>query len=173
MSKSADKYKAMSKQERRVAIAKDVIAAIHAKAFMAIKTGAYVFTDKDYELLDQQTAKEIMPACSVCARGAMLMCRIAKYNHAEVIGYVTQSDTRDALADAFTPAQLDLIEAAFERRDCRGADWGTTETLRRRFESAFDFGRDHSESEDRLLAIMQNIVDHDGEFKPKVRYVVK
>ena len=89
----------------------------------------------------------------------MLLCKVAKYNNYDFLifgeGYMIGShDTTMALKDAFSETELELIERAFERNY-----------------SYFSWGPDNDA--DRLLAIMQNIVDHNGKFKPSVEYVVE
>jgi len=80
----------------------------------------------------------------------------------------------EAFHGTFSDRQLNLIETAFEKRYCFADpayddDQASAPEL---YAAAIQFGEDHRNSRDRLQAIMQNIVDHKGTFKPAVRYTV-
>lgn len=162
----------MTRAERRVAIATDVIKAINAKRFGKIAAGVgYVRKLKDPyfdgvpHTIDQEVASDLMPRCTVCARGAMMLCRISKYNGIEIVTdySVDDRDTSKALKDAFSVDQLSEIEQAFESTPSEYS--GVTH--------AECFGASFEDDEDRLIAIMQNIIDHNGTFRPKVQYEMK
>lgn len=107
--------------------------------------------------------------CGVCAIGAATMAAVGLYDECEAleedwISYNTESsdDTtmRDVLARWFTRQQLDLIECAFE---CENNFYsgGSAEEAR---ENAVNFGHRYDDAEDRLRAIMENIVRNKGRF---------
>lgn len=172
--KAEQRYQQMSREQRRVAIAKDVIAAIRAKKFGRVSPGTYIYGPGDLPL-NKSTAGRLMPECEVCARGAMMLTKIAKYNGYEVsankmvcfLGPMAKRATSAALRDAFSPLALNLIETAFERSTSFASGCSPTAAV-----EAYEFGCDHDDPSDRLLAIMQNIVDHHGTFRPEVRYIV-
>lgn len=66
--------------------------------------------------------------------------------------------------------ELDLIEAAFEGDLVCSDHWDYDDP---EVNAATDFCADHCKPKYRLLAIMQNIIDHGGKFRPKVRYTVE
>lgn len=159
-------YDKMTRAERRVAIAKDVIK--HIKAQQLRVRGGYgycVHDDHSAGLVrafskgktDRESVDRLKGECTVCARGAMMLCKVAKFNHYDMhnLSYISQHMTTEALQDAFSENQLNSIEAAFE---CNGDGDSWYELI--------------ENDEDRLLAIMQNIVDHNGTFKPQVAYEV-
>jgi len=161
-SASVKAYEKMSRPERRVAIAKDVIKNLD---ILEVESGfGYVVphsgTDEyiDKKLNDQQIAENCKKTCTVCARGAMMICKISKFNNFSFKDisnlYLTSSNTSDALSDAFSCIDLFNIENAFECNTPSGK-W-------------FSIIND----KDRLRAIMQNIIDHNGKFKPTVEYTV-
>lgn len=160
-------YDKMTRAERRVAIAKDVIKHIKAQQLKVKTSYGYVKHPQGMAALehiaksaynDKDLANKLKQECGVCARGAMMLCKVAKFNNynfdIQNYGYLGGWDTFEALRDAFSMDQLDAIERAFEGTD---------------LESVFVHIQDPS---DRLLAIMQNIVDHNGTFKPQVAYEV-
>jgi hypothetical protein len=206
----AKPYSRMTKAERKVAIAKDVIANLH---IMTVKSHfGYIVEEGDkinipvlreFGIDDQLIARKAKEKCTVCARGAMMLCKIDKFNHftfdkctsgsswsnpAENFDDITQDDTSAALADAFSTEELENIEACFEvciadnKEDEFENDYnydnyyGGFSGGKSSYDKAYDKYQKHWEAidddKDRLMAIMQNIIDHKGEFKPEVPYVV-
>jgi hypothetical protein len=161
-------YDDMTQAERRVAIAKEVIANIHASRLNVRSRYGYVVPNSD--LLpnglesvaggtDKAIAEKYKQTCTVCARGAMMLCKVAKFNNYawNIYGCVDSWDTFEALADAFTEDELWDIEQAFEQVE---KNYDHTPWM------------DIDDDTDRLLAIMQNIVDHKGTFQPDVAYKI-
>jgi hypothetical protein len=142
--------------KRRVAIAQDVIDQIHAKKY---RPTHMVYVDGPFDEFDTTASKAVTAKCDVCAIGGMFLSRFNLYNKEN--DYVGDSDTmKDRLEEAgFTSEQLRLIERCFE-------GWGS-------IEDEHPWLAELDNPEDRLIAIMQNIVDHKGTFKPKVAYEVK
>lgn len=178
----AKSYKQMSRMQRKVEIAKDVIANIHAKQ-LNVGMGSYVYPYKidteDLEVLQkylpsQQIAQIMKPNCTVCARGSMMICKIAKFNDYDLkdidLHRVEDSHTTEALKDAFTDEELYCIECCFELWDeynqCYNRGKGPVSN------DVINNWAKIKDSTDRLLAIMQNIIDHKGVFKPEVAYEV-
>lgn len=151
------KWEEMTRAQRRVAVAKDVIKAVKAKKFNVLAFNAYIEGDMPIEAgRERQWAKTSLKQarCTVCARGGMMLCKVAKYNNFEIPSessglYAGGAETTLALSDCFTEKQLLDIEHAFENCWC-----------------------DIEDDADRLTAIMQNIIDHNGTFKPSVQYVM-
>ncbi len=176
---NAKKYEKMTRQQRKVAIAKDVIANLHA---LNVDRGAYmraIGSNSDmvpidafraFGMSDQEILGKVKQSCTVCARGAMMLCKMDKFNHFELDNLecyhgVDDITTLAALEDAFTDYELKEIEAVFEAyRRCDTHEKGGP--------NDYDVWVDIKDPADRLLAIMQNIVDHKGDFKKDVAYVV-
>ena len=178
----------MSKNEARVAIAKDVIAQIRAKKYKA-KNRTYVdfkpktgikkkefFTEKDVETGKdlQDVIKTRMESCQVCAKGALFVSAIRKFDNFAVEDgmlynslyesggascYANNDDFLDHLRDYFDYDQLELMEYAFEG-DCGQVDDYDQE------ERALAFYHSFKKAEDRLVAIMKNVIKNNGEFIP-------
>lgn len=209
------KWESMTPRERKVAIAKDVIAQVQAGNYQIEasygyieplnKTGVNKTINEHFRKtrnLDRPLSKtdiEVMTkSCAMCARGAALMSRIRMFNSIKVgdVAYlvdddynelsnndlkagekptgadlaVHQSSTTKGLAGSFTELELSLIEVAFER-----TGWlltSSTVTNRDRLRQAIEFGQQFEDDSDRLLAIMQNIVDNDGVFRPAQEYEI-
>jgi len=157
-------------REMTVAIAQDVIKQVN--ALHPVK-GYYLSGNarSDVKLEDdlQKHADSATQSCSVCALGALILSKARLYNDVQVARLCAQvygssrlrfggasTYIQENLSPIFTKEQLDLIEHAFE---CWPSD--TEEEAR-----AGSFGLVYDDPRDRLKAIMQNIVDNGGEFKP-------
>ena len=161
-------YDKMTRAERRVAIAKDVIKHIKARQLRVRSCYGYVVHAAGWDGINEavegsekasEVAEKLKGECTVCARGAMMLCKVSKFNHYEFERGrgISSVSTTDALKDAFSERQLNEIEDAFELNgDHYVSSWF----------------REIPDASDRLLAIMQNIVDHNGTFKPQVAYEV-
>jgi hypothetical protein len=172
------KYEKMSRTEKKVAIAKDVIAQIKAKKLKVASGYGYVVGDliDDLDVLkkylpSQEIACKMQKECSVCARGAMMLSRVAKFNNYEFTASMSKigidnEDTFDALKDAFTQHELDIIECCFEGWICGNL---TDEDIE---DYDIDKWSNIEDDEDRLMAIMQCIIDHKGVFRPEVEYKI-
>jgi hypothetical protein len=167
------------RREGRVAIAQDVINRIYADSIKIKTDNGYVvgiedmqFNKRDESVISKEDCNLITKSCSVCALGSMLISRIDLFNSVSWIDLEYDpgfSDIKDSLEDYFDGRELALIETAFEKWDVNGFDLGLTFY---EIEQAIDFGKKIKKSKDRLLAIMQNIVDHNGTFVPSVQYEV-
>lgn len=171
-------WEKMTRSERKVAVAKDVKAHILAKSFK-VKQGTYLNINKDIEELpnSQLQAQCLLSAkkdkCEACARGAMMLCKVAKWNNWDdrFNEYIEQWDTSNALSDAFDDEELDLIECFFEQSAIFSSLCCTEEFVKKYGADPYTWGP--NDAEDRLLCIMQNIIDHGGDFKPEVEYEIK
>lgn len=178
--------------QRRVVIAKDVIAALDAKKINAMQ-GTYCDTDLNFRSISGKSLREALPAakkCDVCALGALFMAKVGRFNDFTVdthnagyshenFGVGSQETLHENLKDYFTPIQLGLIETAFENNsefarwafeDVNVAAMGSDnyELLpeqRKLVSRAKRFTRAKNTAE-RMRKIMLNIVTNRGEFKP-------
>ncbi len=175
MAKSKKKlYEEMTITERKIAICKDVIAQINLGDMDVEEGSAYLYGDVPSSLqgiginhhITKEQGREIQKSCEMCARGALMIAKVAKFNEVSLgnlgisdeckdIFNATASVTSSVLSEAFTKMELDYIEAVFEGYQSR--------PIGRRFYE------DHENPKDRLIAICQNIIDY-GEFKPSIRY---
>jgi hypothetical protein len=155
----------MTKAEKRVQIAKDVIERLDAKQIMAAQ-GTYVEADdalkgKLVAAPRETQLSEIFAdfdPCKACALGSMLICAVTKANELTIEdmgGLLSHRDTKvifgknpfNYLERFFDEDQLEKIENAFELRD----GWEN--------DAVYDMNDD-----DRLRYLMSNIVRNDGTF---------
>ena len=140
----------MTKAQKRVAIAKDVIAQVHAGLLLATP-GEYVdFCSEDFGHSSEEQFCDVSEKlrCHACALGGAWLSYLRFVND-KTVREASRDDEGIRHVGIFTTRQLHLIEDAFE------STWG-------HFYNA----------EDRLIAIFQNVIDHEGTFKPKVLYEV-
>lgn len=179
MTKTQEKPKTfaqMTRRERAVAVATDVIEQLDKKRGSYRLNGGYLGQNDGTALFPvggdlQQCADQAQRSCSVCAIGALLISKARLFNHVPISRLAATNfygepgqlgagrDTIIELLDGvFTESQAAMIEAAFE----------TTNVFTSMDASkAVAFGLQHQRSHKaRLRAIMQNIVDNDGVFKP-------
>jgi hypothetical protein len=175
-----DNFLSLPKADRRVAIAKDVIAQIRAKKYVGLQ-GTYVNSAKLDEFLQASNAfvesdkmiKEL-GKCEVCARGAMFLSRMKKCP--EKVSQLSFAEDLDSFAEIekeydyeFSASQLDAIESAFEGNEM--GELYKNEDVEY-IEDCVSFCEEVKDDNDRLLMIMQNIIDHNGTFVPSVKYQI-
>lgn len=170
-------WKEMTAAERRVALAKDVIAQIEAKKFLA-KSNIFVRITK--ELPSFSELREQLPKvkCQVCAKGALFLAHVKLFNKCKVGSsgrlHIQDSEVKSRLGKIFSKLQMDMIEVAFEKRGFSH----TSESLikERRYAQrplltekgtvCVEFGKKFRSVETRLVAIMENVIENKGIFKP-------
>jgi hypothetical protein len=141
-------------REQRIEVAQDVLDRIikNSKKF-DVRGGFYLETDS--AVSGALTSRKLGP-CRICARGALFLSSVDKYNKCTV---TTKSDLGDIAIDRseddWGAQQIDEIENAFELFGNYGHRT-----------ASYAFGRGHSDYRDRLRAICRNIIEHDGEFVP-------
>lgn len=156
------KWEEMCKEEKRVAIARDVIAKLR-REFIKPEAGTY-FSPVGHSSCRLKEIKQ----CRTCALGSMLVGFLSKSKSDKRIVFSTNRNViARELRGIFTIGELTLIESAFERRAM-----GTRDYFEKHTNAAIQFGFSFESPYDRLLAIMQNIIDHRGVFKPEVEYVI-
>ncbi len=181
----------MTLAQKRVRIARDVIAQIRAGRFdvqsdkgycnMDLvdpvdvrgeeqwykEDGTWLIADENEKVVDR--LKDLNKEnCHVCALGGAMISAI-KFDDGTTVAElqdVDSEDVREKLDKYFSRDQMDLIECAFEGTD-HGCDLSDEETS-----SCVDFGLLIGDDADLLMAIMQNIIDHRGLFRPEVEYEV-
>ena len=99
--------------------------------------------------------------CRVCAIGALFIAHVLREDRCRFNTDFGKSEIVLQLANVFSASQLNLIEAAFE---C----WHSPMRANPELVVATNFGLRHgTDPKDRLRAIMQNIVDNRGTFRPE------
>lgn len=156
-------FESMSPAERRVAIAKDVIVQLKSEQLLAA-THEYVVPSlsKFWKPDPQQQLCDVynQTVCRVCARGALLVAAVKRFNNITVgqfgeptVYAFTPEAFRNHERQFFDDNQIIEIETAFERCG-RGSL------------SAVLFGDKYEDTTERMLAIMENIIRNNGVFNP-------
>lgn len=172
-----EKFKKATKAQKRVMIAKDVLAQIKTKRYVA-ESGCWVQPNikaayeknlKDEDSVQELFAKKKIKSCNVCALGGLFMSCINLNNNTTIedlkkefyIGDFVYDDSKisNGLNRIFTQKQLILIESYFEGSQGYFRDYLSCD------EKAGTFLENYSDDE-RLEMIMQNIIDNNGTFKP-------
>lgn len=153
-------FEQMSPAEKRVTIAKDVLAKLDAKV-MAAKHRYYAVTDAVIRVQNFGSRLSGVSGtnCNVCAIGSVACSLFNGDVVADAGEHVYREELITKLTPYFTPETLDAMEAVFE---------GNGETDSDEFAYSgvvFDVPGD---ADTRLRAIMQNLIDNQGEFKAMV-----
>ena len=132
------------KQKMRIAVAKDVISRIQLAKLRGI-AGEYIARSKT----KCNTPNQAEERCKVCAIGAAFLSYVRLFNGTtKPLNHYYGGDMYDLLEQCFSGLELNEIEDYFECLE--GTDNDT----------------------DRILMIMQNIVDGKGKFDPSVEYEI-
>lgn len=168
-----------SKPAARVAVAKDVIkrlqyGKLHAQTHYYVVNTTGKATKPDVDNIEAN--------CGVCAMGACMLSFARLYNHIdledaaehtkEFEDHYNFTKFRSVLLRVFTGVQLQLIETAFECDDFTDSRYDYSGIKTVPVLNAIKFGESFRRADDRMLAIMQNIVDHKGTFRPEVAYEI-
>jgi hypothetical protein len=171
------RFKQMTPERKRVAIAKDVIRSIELDKIITPNSGIYFdnryfnriyYYDEtsDFEIRD--ILLENTPECTACAIGSMFLCTVLRDDNLSVKEFNTthEQNFRGIIRRFFDEAQLDLIECAFERspRYCTKLS-----NLDDDVQKAVNFGKKYTKDRNRLIAIMKNIIRNNGTFIPRNR----
>lgn len=163
------KFKAMTKPQKRVAIAKDVIAQVKLEKYRTTPGQYFSYMSSDAADSCGGDAQQYLVgggSCDVCALGAIFASTVKVKNTVTLVDADRQDNESIAyyLKGIFDRKQLGLIEAAFEREH-RFAETEAGCTYEAA-EAAVVFGLWYPENSKRMIAIMQNIVKNNGTFKP-------
>jgi len=177
-------FKRLSKTEKRVAIAKDVLQQLDEKSFKAESCYLDVARgddEKRIRCLIQNSPEEkasyalASAKCEVCGIGSLFVSTIELENKATVsdlfdntenyeamsIPFVGKKKMADTLSKYFDEDQLDLIEAYFERTVVH-ANGNLRITDINENSPIWETNR----KSERLRMIMNNIIENKGKFKP-------
>jgi len=177
-------FEAMTKDEKKVQIAKDCIERINLNQFIA-NTGNFISDRTMDELrrkrVSSKSVKELInnsdfPECQVCAKGGLFLSYVGRVNQCNIIdiavGNSIEDNSHKKLLEIFTERELAYIEFAFEGGqyisiDLNGDYIHFTETESKR---VFNFYQRYDDVDKRLIAICQNIIRNKGIFKLSKHY---
>jgi hypothetical protein len=176
-----------SRRLKRIKVAKDVIAQVRAKKFVA-EAGVYGLfegvesTPENKQSSSLRRLAKKAKKCTVCALGSVFVSAsrvledqkvsIYFYNENEGesdVDAFSGGDVHEALGDLFGHDQLGLIESAFEMsaHHARWADDGYGVAVDKKvIDRAVAFGDRYGTDRGRLIGIMNNIIKNDGTFVP-------
>jgi len=184
--KSNAAFKKATKAEKRVMIAKDVLAQIKAKRYIP-ESGTWVDPNWNIrneidgtESVQKLFADRTIETCNVCALGGLFMsCTNLNNNtcvsdincggEGSLLGEMIQEgDTlSNGLNKIFSKKQLQLIEVYFEKGDgWFGEDGYTGNYIGEDSRHVEYFNDAYPDDDERLVEIMKNIVANDGTFVP-------
>lgn len=184
--KSNAAFKKATKAEKRVMIAKDVLAQIKANRYIA-ESGTWVDANWNIrneidgtESVQKLFADRTIETCNVCALGSLFMSCTNLNNNTCVsdINYggegteigerIQGGDTlSNGLNKIFSKKQLQLIEVYFEKGDgWFGEDGYTGNYIGEDSRHVEYFNDAYPDDDERLVEIMKNIVANDGTFVP-------
>lgn len=159
-----DRYNGTNPKQRKMAraVAADVLLQLK-KRSMNITPGCYL-RHPNLEILsgdfggkgpvDIKTApKKVLKECKVCAKGAMFLSRALLFNK-----YTFADDPEETSSVDFGLFNANLIESAFEQRVM--SSFGPLVPY------AVSFGAMHVNPRKRLKAIMENVLENHGVFRP-------
>jgi hypothetical protein len=173
-----------SAAQKRVLIARDVIARVKAKTYTPV-TQSWVKIEEDnaedsslQKALIEKTVK-----CNCCALGGLMLSCVAFKDQMEIdeaessldFSVVWEEVSESQIGNYFSSKQLQLIEGAFERgegffrpKDSFNPEWDDEDGSfigGETFKRAIAFGEKYKSEKDRLIAIMENIIENNGQFK--------
>lgn len=163
-------FSKMSKLEKRVVLAKDVIAQIEAKRYTA-RLGTYLdIRDKKVErytedsILDKTKIGEKNIVCEVCAIGSLFVSNAILSNKK-----LTDDDDKmlSSLRSIFSKKEMRTLEYLFEGRDIDDTFEAKTPANIKIKKDILKYRVGKRGAEQRLVDIMQNIIDNNGNFKYK------
>lgn len=179
--KKQKQFSKMSIVEKRIAIAKDVIARIKLNQFIP-EQGVFCVvdgsslrgfegtTDKGEPISEVCDIVNSKQPCQVCAKGGLFMSYIGYVDNFKIedLHYGTKasvslkSTEMKSLSKIFSQKQLSLIETTFE-----GSSYSwNLELSDTEKEKCNNFEGEFYDDSNRLIGIMRNIIRNKGTFKP-------
>ncbi len=173
-------FKKATKAQKRVMIAKDVLAQIKDKRYSALQNSwvvaryKYGFMPDNESGVQELFAHKKIKHCKVCALGGLFMSCINLNNSTTHADFSVESENigkmiwknekfSNGLDKFFTKLQLRLIEFYFE---C-GEGFFSAPNLCVHYDRAELFYNKYPNHKNRLKAIMKNIIKNNGTFVPK------
>lgn len=164
--KKNESFGKMTMMEKRVALAKDVLASIKAKKYIS-SPGTYVSLIKNkcgYDDSIDHTMENLMDTqvtCEVCAIGSLFVSKFKLTKKTEFDG-MDDDDMIASMSGIFGMKALRKLEYFFEGRDV--ADEFSTDAKLEDDVLSFTSIKANRDPETRLVSIMQNIIDNNGNF---------
>lgn len=159
-----DRYNGTTKEQRKMArlIAADVLKTMR---YLKVATDAYIIAPDALVACDIQSAPlKDLRSCTVCALGAMYVSRARLFNDFVFPGEFQQiSSVPTSVYPEIGRNNAGLIESAFE-----GLDRTTTDMPIEALRASIAFGKRYSDHRKRLRAIMRNVIENKGVFRPPV-----
>lgn len=180
-------FKKLSPAQKRVHIAKDVIAQLKSKKYKA-RAGDYLKINLTKETLPQSESEQLICSlsdknvtCECCARSAIFASAVRNFNSVKISDVDTSSDglsnihyneeiilegyeTERVEKEYFSPNQLVLIESCFEQNVLNNFNVKETDSFFEDVCAAAEYGNSFKSPEKRMIEIMNNIIENDGEF---------
>lgn len=158
-----EKFKVLPKVRRRILIAKDVLLRIKLKQFkpgVGYKSFNTKLTNCNTDVRNAISANKIK--CEGCAKGGIFFSAIALKDSMNLGAARSAliSWGNSFMLEEFTQRQLDLIETAYENIVF------TDSCSYQQHQRAKKFGDKYNNRDERLKAIMKNIIKNEGTFKP-------
>lgn len=173
-------------EQKRVAVLKDAIAQIKAKSYNVKSYTGYVNADggtlddeieklaEVCEIVEGKEAHEVelkkymnklinpKKPCQVCAKGALLLSNIRKFNNFSLEDANHRGLNRNAFAGGaiyklFGEANCDLMEKYFELDGGYGDEHD---------DNIEEWRKKYPDDDERLIAIFKNAIANNGTFKP-------
>lgn len=163
--KKNELFKKLTPAQRRVEVAKDALKQVQSGIWKAQRM-SYVVFDTDQNLT--QTCSFENTECQVCARGALFLGAVNKFNNydpEQEINYPDEvqemnnhhfGDVEDRL---WSKSQIQMIECVFE-----SGDVGTCPKISD-YKCVDIWSEKYPNLQDRLVAILKNIIRNKGTFK--------
>ena len=162
----------LSINEKRVALAKDVISRINAENFIE-NNGQILMGDVIHKRTTSPKEDINNNKCEVCARGAVLCSWIGNFNEVTwdtldnfTPGYIDDFNSDrfpSQLLEVFDPIMLDNMEAAFENESF---PWHYDKVETQKYADAFSTYDDEEDMNvgASIITIMEHIIENNGEF---------
>lgn len=169
------RFRLMTPAQKRVRIAKDVIEQLALGKLVAASRGYLTINDARLRAsLNSYGSRSSLAdtpwhsifekeSCTVCGIGGVFVAAVGRANKCTVDdsgGSPEGEFMKDYLAAWFDRSQLTMIETAFERDSSFGY------SNESEIDDALEFSESLDDPGERLTAIMQNIIDNDGNFRP-------
>lgn len=179
-------FNSLTPEQKRIEIAKDVIVNLKSQIIIP-QTGTYLGYNnrpKNIELTESLQKHLPLIQCEVCAVGSLLISNVKYNNNFNIGDYSNISKIADTLLEFFDKKQLILIECAYEGFGWNemgdeaieldnglfadeGEDISMYDITTSEIDAANEFYHNYDDTNIRLISIMQNIIDNNGEFKPE------
>lgn len=162
----------LSKKEKRIRVAQDVIDRISLSQLTPRAGNFCIFNEIPLEVEKEEKLSERLKSlelkCTVCAKGGLFLSYIGIVNNyntsplaTNLYGESIQSDEMKQLMEVFDAKQLAMIETAFERSYF---SWNAPLSYYE-IQDCKDFGYRFDNSSQRLIGICENIIKY-GKFNP-------